>query len=89
MLNLRESEPFYGEKTDLSLLFSSLDSPSIDGDCQEGEKEASETKESDSQPRRMGIVIGTTPCSMNEPNYTCVGEPHQDGENSNVHNVPI
>jgi hypothetical protein len=37
----------------------------------------------------MGIVIGTTPCSMNEPNYTCVGEPHQDGENSNVHNVPI
>jgi hypothetical protein len=37
----------------------------------------------------MEIVNGTTPCSMNEPNYTCVGEPHQDGENSNVHNVPI
>jgi hypothetical protein len=36
-VTFRESEPFYGEKIDLSSSFSNLDSPVIFG---EGEKEA-------------------------------------------------
>ena len=56
-VTFRESEPFYGEKTDLSSLFSSLDSPIIGSDDQERESEASDIREGDNQPRRMEIVI--------------------------------
>jgi len=73
-VTFRESEPFYGEKTDLSTLFFDLDSPSMDGDCREGENETSVTKDGGDQPRRMEITIGTIPRSMDGPNFTSIGE---------------
>ncbi|WVZ85689.1 hypothetical protein U9M48_032584 [Paspalum notatum var. saurae] len=63
-VTFRESEPFYGEKTDLSSLFSDLDYDITGGDCQEGEKEALDNENNDiqsgpiqQQSRRMKAVI--------------------------------
>ena len=87
-VTFRESEPFYGEKTDLSSLFSSLDSPIIDSDHHEKESEASDIREGDNQPRRMEIVIESVSRSTNEPNSISVDEASREGENGHAQNVP-
>jgi hypothetical protein len=74
-VTFRDSEPFYGEKIDLSSLFSELDSPTIVGDCQEGEKEASDADEGNYQPRKMEAIIETIPSLMEESNSRSVVEP--------------
>ena len=45
-VTFRESEPFYGEKTDLSMLFEKLDHLRPTGIGQEGEKMGTSTTES-------------------------------------------
>jgi hypothetical protein len=73
-VTFRESEPFYGEKTDLSSLFSSLDSNITTSDDQEEESEDSTMRGGDDQPRRMEAVIGSIPRSIDEPNSTIADE---------------
>ena len=73
-VTFRESEPFYGEKTDLSSLFSSLDSNITTSDDQEEESEDSTMRGGDDQPRRMEAVIGSIPRSIDEPNSTIANE---------------
>ena len=73
-VTFRESEPFYGEKTYLSSLFSSLDSNITTSDDQEEESEDSTMRGGDDQPRRMEAVIGSIPRSIDEPNSTIAYE---------------
>ena len=68
-MTFRESEPFYGERTDLSSLFD-LDSPSMDDACREGELEASRIEEGE-QPR---VVVGSIPCPMGGDRWRRVNE---------------
>jgi hypothetical protein len=56
-VTFRESEPFYGEKTDLSSLFD-FDSPSMSDASREGESEPLRTKEDETSR----IVVGSIPC---------------------------
>jgi hypothetical protein len=63
-MTFRESEPFYGEKTDLSLLFD-FDSHSTSDASREGESEPLRTKE-DEPPR---AVVGSIPCPLREERW--------------------
>jgi hypothetical protein len=60
-MTFRESEPFYGEKTDLSSLLD-FDSPSTSDASREGESEQLRIKED--EPLR--VVAGSIPCPMSE-----------------------
>jgi len=62
-VSFRESVPFYGEKIDLTSLFSDLDSPNIheDGVAEENETSRNEDNE---QSKRMGVIIGSIPCPV-------------------------
>ena len=68
-VTFRESEPFYGKRTDLSSLFD-LDSPSMGDASQEGDREASRIEECD-QPR---VVVGSIPCPMGGDRWRRVNE---------------
>jgi hypothetical protein len=61
-MTFRESEPFYGEKTDLSSLFD-FDSPSKSDASREGEREPLRTKED--EPSRVGSI----PCHVSEERW--------------------
>lgn len=63
-MTFRESEPYYGERTDLSSLFD-LEPPNVDGDGREGGHESS--SEEGEEARRSKVVIGSIPCPVNEP----------------------
>jgi hypothetical protein len=63
-MTFRESEPFYGEKTDLSSLFD-FDSPSTSDASREGESEQLKIKED--EPFR--VVAGSIPCPMSEERW--------------------
>ena len=63
-MTFRESEPFYGEKTDLSSLFD-FDSPSTSEASREGESEASRTNVN--EPLRF--VADSVPCPMSEKRW--------------------
>jgi hypothetical protein len=63
-MTFRESEPFYGEKTDLSLLFD-FDSHSTSDASREGESELLRTKE-DEPPRAM---VGSILCPLREERW--------------------
>jgi hypothetical protein len=60
-MTFRESEPFYGEKTDLSSLFD-FNSPRTSDASREAESEPLRTKED--EPSR--IVVGPIPRPMSE-----------------------
>ena len=64
-MTFRESEPFYGEKTDLSSLFD-FDSPSTIEASREGESELLRTKEH--EPSR--VVVGSIPSPTSEERWT-------------------
>jgi hypothetical protein len=60
-LTFRESEPFYGDKTDLTSLFD-FSSPSRSDANREGGSEPPRTKEN--EPSR--VVVGSVPCPTSE-----------------------
>jgi hypothetical protein len=57
-VTFRESELFYGEKTDLTSLFPDLDSPTMDDVSREGESGDGDVSASNEhQQRKMDVVI--------------------------------
>jgi hypothetical protein len=64
----RESEPFYGEKRDLSSLFD-FDSPGTSDASREGESEPLRTKED--EPTR---VVGSVSCLVSEERWRKLNE---------------
>uniref|UniRef100_A0ACD6APZ5 Uncharacterized protein n=2 Tax=Avena sativa TaxID=4498 RepID=A0ACD6APZ5_AVESA len=75
-MTFRESEPFYGEKTDLSSLFD-FDSPSTIDASREGEIELVRTKEDE----QSTVVVGSIPSPVSEERWT---KPNEE-ENLSVH----
>jgi len=67
-VTFRESVPFYGEKTDLSSLFSDLDSLNMHG-VGVGEENETLGKKDNEQSKRMGVIVGSipSPVTMREP----------------------
>jgi hypothetical protein len=57
-VTFRESEPFYGEKTDLTFLFPDLDSPTMVDVSREGENGDLRNGSLEQQPSKMEAVIG-------------------------------
>jgi hypothetical protein len=55
-MTFRESEPFYGEKTDLSSLFD-FDSPSTSDASREGESEPLRTKEDEPSRAMVSSIL--------------------------------
>jgi hypothetical protein len=58
-VTFRECEPFYGEKTDLSSLFSGLDSPTMVDVSQEGENGDLHNASHEQQPIKIDVVIAS------------------------------
>ncbi|WVZ55593.1 hypothetical protein U9M48_006233 [Paspalum notatum var. saurae] len=80
-VTFRESEPYYGEKTDLSSLFE-LDDPSMDTDDQEGVEDIEDLHEKeDNQSRETEAITGLIPLHASNSN----GNERQ--ENRNIDNM--
>jgi hypothetical protein len=69
-VTFRESIPFYGERTDLSDLFATLDSNGMDKAGDEGGNENIGTKDNE---QSKGVIIGSIPCHLPTSN-----PPHED-----------
>jgi hypothetical protein len=60
-VTFRESVPFYGERTDLSDLFATLDFNGMDKAGDEGGNENIGTKDNE---QSKGVIIGSIPCPL-------------------------
>lgn len=81
-VTFRESEPYYGEKTNLSSLFE-LDGQSISEDGQKGENDIDMPQEKEAnQSRGSGTITGLIPYNVGNAQ---VNERQETRDNINIH----
>lgn len=88
-VTFREAIPFYGERSDLSDLFATLDTPSGDGVTSEGENENEQDDVDKGQTKHEGVISSPVPQERREVSDESILPQAQNSRGESIHDRVI